>query len=338
MVRESCFKTQSIRRGAMKGLSDLNIVIPGDRKAGKYLQKIYPVSDLSALVKSLDFCAVEFQSKKEWFLALDKCHSCQSGDNSELFYRVYSQLPDIKLIGLVDKNQTPVTRCLINTKNCTYAPIYGHGHFMLEQRLTFAGYEAGEVASKKEIKPLLNSEDRPVCPPDKFPKSIRKIKLQNYFLPEKPKYPAEIDKSILKNKIEAAEEFCFEVPETAYFSAIERSAGKMVRRFSPENADREIFREIETWEKQVKKAEEKWAKYENGKKRYDKAYKKYKPGPGISYGEVFYRNIEYLAPIAETHELIREERKESFKTTLYLDSEKQFLSGTHIVHAGWYQK
>jgi hypothetical protein len=123
----------------MKGLSDLNIVIPGDRKAGKYLQKIYPVSDLSALVKSLDFCAVEFQSKKEWFLALDKCHSCQSGDNSELFHRVYSQLPDIKLIGLVDKNQTPVTRCLINTKNCTYAPIYGHGHFMLEQRLTFVG-------------------------------------------------------------------------------------------------------------------------------------------------------------------------------------------------------
>jgi hypothetical protein len=321
----------------MNSFFDLNIVIPAGRKAGKYLQKIFPVNDLSALVKSLEYCAVVFESKKDYFSALDSCHSCQSGDaQAELFYRVYSQLSNIRFVGLIASGGTPVARCLINVKKCTYAPIYGRGHFMLEQRLQFAGYRPGDIATIEEIQPFLDTVEKPVCSPDTFPKSTIKTKLNMYCMPEKPRYPVRISKNILAEKINAAEEFCFEVPEKAYFSAIKKNKGRMVRKYSPENIDIKIFQAIDMWRGYVGEEIAALATYKREKRKYDKAYKKY--APEVKHGQVFYKNIEYLAPVKETYFLRETESTEWFATTFYLDSEKSFLNRSITVPAGWYKK
>jgi len=146
----------------MKNFFDTNINIPAIKKAGKYLQKVKKVKDLSALVKSLDFCVVELTTQDDYMTALTSCHSCQSNSIAikKFFFDTYSKISKIKFIGLIDKQGTIYARCLVNPRKCTYAPVYGQFHYMLQARLDYAGYRAGAIIEKKEIENLLKIEEQ----------------------------------------------------------------------------------------------------------------------------------------------------------------------------------
>lgn len=329
---------------------DLAIAIPAGRKAGKYLQKIYPVPDLSSLVKSLEYEGAEFKNALDYEDALTDCQSCQSGRH-ELFYRVYSQLPDIRFVGLTDKLGDVVARCLINVRRGTFAPTYGKYHFMLEQRLIFAGYEPGQIVDLKDVRPLLNRTILPATPPDKFPASLKKAETIRYTKPEPPKYAPDITKACLESAIDAREWFVSEVPEQ-YILKSKRvvdayySRDSIIRRkMSCENIykhdryhaiDNRILTAPDRWEKHVKQSEKDWAAYENSLKRYDRGFKKIRPS--VKYGSPFERTIERTAPISEDYYFQAEDIIYSQQSTLYIDFNRKFISQTITQKSGWYLK
>jgi len=146
----------------MKFFYEGMIALPAGKKAGKALQKVAQVSDLSSLVKSLSFCVVELTTQKDYRNALEQCHSCQSKETAmALFFDVWSQLPNVKLVGLIDDNQNIVARGLCNPSQGTMAPCYGESHYLLRSRLEFAGFELGEIAKEGEITPFLTNDTMP---------------------------------------------------------------------------------------------------------------------------------------------------------------------------------
>ena len=140
----------------------LNFEIPKGRKAGKFLRKELNIKDdslLTDLVASLLYDVVSVTDRNETFRALRECHSCQSNGNApELFFSVWSSVPDVDLLCMVDGNGTYVARCLVNFKEKTFAPQYGDKHFLLLARLIASGFTAGKIAEYGAVASVVERE------------------------------------------------------------------------------------------------------------------------------------------------------------------------------------
>jgi hypothetical protein len=331
----------------MKTFFDLQITIPEGRKPGKYLQKTYNnINDLSSLVRSLDYCPVEFETKDDFLLALTYCHSCQSKGNApDLYYQVYSTLPNIKLIGLL-KADKPTARVLINTKTSTFTRIYGPKHFLLKERLLYAGYKEGSITDVKEISPLLETVIEPSCPISKFPKSLKKVKQFIFTYPSKPRYSKDLPFWSLIRYKELLEECINEIPEQALISNPKLKEELETR-----------IEKIDFANDWIERNDKLHNEYNQRKRKYDKAYRKWnhkincfgiereyllkdknpeQMNHDIEYKNPFVVEHTYLSPIKFDYAKISSDDIDYYETSLFLDSIKEFVHGKVIRKAGWY--
>ncbi len=145
----------------MKTFFEGIVNIPAGRKAGKYLQKIASVDDLSALVKSLPFPVVVLDNREEIVESLRQCHSCQSHNHAiDTYIDTWTHVPGVQVVAMMD-NQEIMARCLVNPSMGTMAPCYGEKHYMLHARLDFAGFENGPIASRADVMTALEAAMQP---------------------------------------------------------------------------------------------------------------------------------------------------------------------------------
>jgi len=129
----------------------LEIIVPENVRPGKFLQKVIKKDgrtgiNLPALVDGLkpEYLFGLAEDYKEWDAALEDCNSCQSHSHlMAQYHKVWSSLGiDLAIVKTGDKT---VARCLVNLATGAMSNCYGEGHYLLYNRLKFAGFEEGEL-------------------------------------------------------------------------------------------------------------------------------------------------------------------------------------------------
>jgi len=303
---------------------DFNIVIPGNRKPGKYLQKILGDNhgiNLGSLVDSLKMEPVLAKNQEDYFDLLKDCHSCQSS-NKEEFWDVWSNVPGIKLIGLYNpETMDYVARCLINPKEGTFAPIYGSGHYLLEARLLFAGYKSGTITERGIIQEILEDlyrkENSPI-------KGIPKSKV----VKEKITLDHPLIKFMGNGKVVYSDR-----------SGIKLEEWKILLKKVGTNFSWYDFW-YDFWDENLK-YHEGWFPFQESLETYKKDMKKFrskckKYGQSMESDSIEY-TITKRIPISEEWEFL-EKYEEFVESKLYLDSTREFIKFNLSQGKGWFKK
>jgi len=171
-------------------MKKLQLAIPEGRRPGKYLRQKAPDGygqDFSSLVESLNYRVRIAQNLMDYAYALGDCHSCQSNSimSREVYTDVWLKSKYVDLVIMVTPNGDfegeIVARALINDKAMTYMPAYGKGHYMLDDRLRYAGFKPGQIIDDDSLSKLTTEAEQVVCHSyflTKIPKS--KVKRTSY--------------------------------------------------------------------------------------------------------------------------------------------------------------